>query len=143
MEQASDLRQTAEKLLGRDHFAAENGIALLEFRPGFARARMELSQRHRNGFGAVQGGAIYTLADFAFAAASNAKGRLTVSSSAQVSYFRQPQGSFLTAEAAEVSAGNRLCTYNVDVFDENGALAARCTVNGYITSKRLEEAGEA
>ncbi len=143
MEQASDLRQTAEKLLKRDRFAAENGISLLEFRPGYARARMQLSQRHRNGFGAVQGGATYTLADFTFAAASNAKGRLTVSSSAHVSYFRPPQGKSLTAEAKEISAGNRLCTYNVDVFDEDGTLAARCTINGYITSKRLEEAGDA
>jgi len=44
--------------------------------PGQAEVRMPLDQRHLNGAGIVHGGAIFSLADVAFAAASNAHGTL-------------------------------------------------------------------
>jgi acyl-CoA thioesterase len=123
-------------LFEKDHFAVENGMRLIDVKPGYAQARMDISSRHRNGFGAVMGGALFTLADYAFAAASNAKGNATVSSNASISYFLPPKGQFVTAKASEVSSGRRLCTYNVDIFDEDGTLVARYTCNGYIKKQK-------
>ena len=59
-----------------DRFATGIGIELLEVKEGYARARMEVSERHLNAAGVMQGGAIFTLADYAFAACSNSHGTL-------------------------------------------------------------------
>ena len=130
-----DMKKIFE-LFKKDRFAVENGMELVAVEPGSAEARMEISGRHLNGYGSVMGGALFTLADYAFAAASNAKGSATVSSSAAISYFHPPKGNFIVAKAAEISGGHRLCTYNVDLFDGEGTLVARYTCNGYITSKK-------
>lgn len=121
-----------------DRFATENGVKLEYVQPGSACARMKITERHLNSLGAVMGGAIFTLADYAFAAAMNAKGGVCVSSSANINYFRPPKGDYLVAEAKEVSSGRKLCTCDVDVFDEYGTLVARYTGNGYFKNESIE-----
>ena len=51
----------------RDAFAQFLGIELTDMGPGHARAEMELCERLQNGAGVAHGGAVFTLADFAFA----------------------------------------------------------------------------
>lgn len=120
------------RALGNDRFAAHIGIKLVRVEVGYALAQMEISDKHLNGVNLVQGGAIFTLADYAFAAASNSKGQVTVSVNANMSFFSSPKGKILTAEAQEVSTSKKLCSYNVDVFDEGKKLVARLAVMGYI-----------
>jgi len=57
------------RIFARDRFAAANGVRLLEAGPGLARACLRLRPSHLNGVDVVQGGAVFTLADFAFAVA--------------------------------------------------------------------------
>lgn len=57
--------------LKNDHFAVRSGVELLEIKPGYAKARMLVTPEHLNGGGVCQGGALFTLADLAFAAAAN------------------------------------------------------------------------
>ena len=54
-----------------DLFARHTGIELRDVGPGWAKASMKIQPCHFNGARTVHGGAIFTLADFAFAAASN------------------------------------------------------------------------
>lgn len=122
------------KFVEKDRFAAYVGIKLIKVDSGYAVAQMEITDNHLNGVNLVQGGAIFTLADFAFAAASNSKGFVTLGINANISYFKSPEGKLLTAEATEVSSQKRLCGYNVDVFDENNDLVARFHATGYIKS---------
>ena len=70
----TSIRRPFKQIFANDRFAARCGIELLAVSPGQARARMSLRPDHLNGLGSVQGGAIFTLADFAFAAASNSHG---------------------------------------------------------------------
>jgi len=120
------------RFVKNDQFARFIGLELVTVEPGYAVVRMEVKPDHLNGVGSVQGGAIFTLADYAFAAACNSRGNATLGINANISYFRIPRGKVLTAEAREVSTTNRLCTYSVDVFDEDGGLIARLTATGYI-----------
>lgn len=120
------------KFVKNDKFADFIGLKLVSAECGHAVVQMEVRPHHLNGLGFVQGGAIFTLADYAFAAASNAKGSATLGIHADISYFRTARGRLLTADAKEVTSTNRLCTYNVDVFDENNELIARLTATGYI-----------
>lgn len=115
-----------------DWFAKHIGLELKHVEEGYAKVEMEIKQIHMNGVGMVQGGAIFTLADYAFAAASNSKGVLTVGINNNISYIKSPKGKKLIATAKEVSSGRKICTYTVDVTDENGELIAQMTATGYI-----------
>lgn len=118
-------------LLAKDRFAAGAGIELLETRPGYAKARMEITPAHLNGGGVCQGGAIFTLADLAFAAASNSHGGLTLGINATVNFFKSERAGFLYAEAREVYDHRRLSNCEVRVTNENGDLVATYTGTGY------------
>ena len=61
-----------------DLFAQHVGIELIEVAPGTAKARLKVCRHHLNGVGLTQGGVVFTLADLAFAAASNAYGFVAV-----------------------------------------------------------------
>jgi len=117
----------ARALLEDDRFARHCGITLVEVGPGHAKASMPVQPEHLNGAGCVQGGVYFTLADFAFAAASNGHGMLAVAATAHIAFFRAVTSGVLVAEAQEVHAGKTLATYRVEVRDEAGQLAALFT----------------
>ena len=71
--------KTLKEMLSHDRFAAEAGVELLEVREGYAKARMLVTEKHLNGGGVCQGGALFTLADLAFAAVANSRNQLTLS----------------------------------------------------------------
>lgn len=134
----SDLSEDLIKFFENDRFAFENGMKVTEIGPGWAVAEMQIEKRHLNGVGTVQGGAIFTLADLAFAAACNSYGFITVATNANITYFKPPKGQTLIARATEISRGRTLCSYNIDVFDGEESLVARFTGNGFIKKERLE-----
>lgn len=110
-----------------DRFAAYVGIKLVEVKPGYAKANMEITDKHLNAVNIVQGGVIFTLADFAFAAASNSYGQVALGINANISYFQPPKGKILIAEAKEISANKKIASYNVDIYGEDKELIARFT----------------
>lgn len=77
---------TLKEMLSADRFAAEAGVELLEISPGYAKARMKVTEKHLNAGGVCQGGALFTLADLAFAAVANSRGRLTLSLNANITF---------------------------------------------------------
>ena len=111
----------------KDQFAAFVGIKLVEARPGYAKASLELTGNHLNAVGVVQGGVIFTLADFAFAAASNSRGQVSLGINANISYFRAPKGKTLTAVAKETFLNHKLANYTVQIFDETEGIIAQFT----------------
>ena len=108
----------------RDRLAALLGIELVEAAPGMAVVRMTLREDHHNALGIAHGGAIFSLADFAFAVASNAHGRAAVAINVSISYMKAVSTGTLTARAEEVTATNRLGTYLIRVTDEEDNLVA-------------------
>lgn len=108
----------------RDAFAKLCGIELVSMSPGHAIARMKIGPQHFNGYGTVQGGAIFTLADLAFAGASNAHGKVAVGINVSITYMKAAKSGTLQAEARELSVNPKLATYTVDVTDDNKDLVA-------------------
>lgn len=127
-----DCMETSKRVVAEDKFAQYTGIRLVEVKPGYAKASLDVEEKHLNGVGFVQGGVIFTLADFAFAAASNEGENPTLGINAAISYIKGPRGKVITAEAKKISATNRLCTYEVSVYDQDGGLAAKMLSTGYI-----------
>jgi acyl-CoA thioesterase len=113
-----------KSFLRGDKFAGLCAIELLEVSPGFARAKMTLDDRHLNGNGTVQGGAIFTLADFAFAAASNSHGTVAVGINVSISFMKAALAGTLWAEAREISKNFKIGSYTVEVKDDQGEMVA-------------------
>jgi len=107
-----------------DLFARHSGIELLEVEPGMARARMKIAPYHFNGANTVHGGAIFTLADFVFAVASNSRGSMAMGINTSISFVKAALSGILYAEAEEQSRSAKLATYTVNVTDDNGELVA-------------------
>ena len=87
------------RFFGRDRFAAGAGIRLVECGPGRAVARMALRPGHLNGVDVAQGGAVFTLADFAFAVACNSHGPVALAIDVSVSFLAATRRGTLTATA--------------------------------------------
>lgn len=121
----------------QDCFATANGAVIDSVEEGYAKCSMELKETHRNALGEVMGGAIFTLADFAFAVASNWNKNPQVSLSASITFLGRARGTRLIAEAHKVKEGKKTCYYEVTVCDELGNQVAHVTSNGFV----LERAG--
>jgi acyl-CoA thioesterase len=108
----------------RDQFAKYVGLELLEAAEGRAKVRLKIQQHHLNGVNIVHGGAIFSLADFAFAVASNSHGTLALGINANISYVKASSGGVLTADAVEVAINSKLATYQINITNEKGDLIA-------------------
>ena len=92
---------------------------------------MEIKPEHLNGGGVCQGGAIFTLADLAFAAATNSHARLTLSITSSINFFKAESKGFLYAEAHEAFSHKRLANCEVRITNEAGDLIATFNGTGY------------
>lgn len=128
---AHDL-QAIKHRFENDRFAASSGVVLVELRPGYAKASLEVEPRHLNNVGTVQGGAIFTLADFAFGVACKTGGRSAVAVSTSLSFLRPTRSGTLIAEATEVSRSRRLSMCTVRVTNETEELVALFQGTAYI-----------
>ncbi len=122
---------TLKEFFLRDRFAVSIGAELLEIRQGYARARMLVTPDHLNGAGFCQGGAIFTLADLAYAAAVNSHLTLTVAISTNITYVSNVSEGYIYAEAKEVVNHPRAPFTEVRVTGEEGQLLAVFTSTGY------------
>lgn len=130
MENKEDLEK-AREFFYKDIYAAETtGCVLEEVGESYAKCTLELSGKHRNGYGAVMGGAIFTLADFTFAVASNFNKTPTVSVTSQISFLSSSKGTKLIAESKLVKDGRTTCFYEVNVVDDLGKPIALVTFTG-------------
>jgi len=109
----------------RDRYAQLSDIELLEVNEGKAVTRMQISQKHLNGVDTAQGGAIFTLADLAFAGACNSHGTVAVAVNVNISFLKAVfDGDTLTATAREVSCSKRLSNVTVEVTNQKGDLVS-------------------
>ncbi|MBR4416218.1 MAG: PaaI family thioesterase [Victivallales bacterium] len=114
-----------------DGFASANGIILEELDDAHALTSVILTHNHRNALGGVMGGAIFTLADFAFAALSNQLHMGTVAQQISINYLSAPKGDRLIAKAVCRKNGRNSCVINVDVTDDTGRDIAQFVGTGF------------
>ena len=113
-----------------DRFAAMSGAELTEVGSGYAKARLLVGDCHLNGAGICQGGAVFTLADLAFAAAVNSHGQVTVSVTANITFCHAAKKGWLYAEAREIVNHPRLPYVEVTVTDQEANIIAVMTSSG-------------
>ena len=116
---------TAQEFFKNDLFAENAGVVLLEVRKGYSKAKLEIKAEHLNAGARTQGGAIFTLADLALAAAANSHGTLAFSLSSTITFLRASgPGDTLFAEARERYIGRSTGCYQVDITNQDGELIA-------------------
>ena len=93
--------------------------------------------KHLNAGGVCQGGALFTLADLAFAAVANSRGRLTLSLNANITFLRAISEGYVYAEATETFNHGRVPFIEVRLVDEQQQLIAVLTSSGYRKSEEL------
>ncbi len=124
--------EEARVIFSKDLYATKlSGIEIDEIGKDYAKCSMRLTENHKNAYGGVMGGAIYTLADFAFAVASNyEKEQATVSLSSQASFMAATAGDTLFAEAKLLKDGKRNNFFEVTVTDNLNKLVAIVAFTG-------------
>ncbi len=122
----------------KDRFAAVNGIQLVEIREGYARAEMTVTDKHLNGGNVCQGGALFTLADLAFAAVTNSHGQLTFGIQSSIVFSKSAmEGDRLTAVATETVNHHKLPYCEVQIRNQQDELIAVFTGLAYRKKEQL------
>ncbi len=121
-----------QSIVTNDQFALFIGAQLVSVEEGRAVARLTVDKHHLNGAGVCMGGVLFTLADWAFAAAANSHNILTLTTGANMTYISSAKaGDVLTAEAIEVANHHRLPYAEVRITNQAGTLIAVYTASGY------------
>ena len=102
--------EIAREFFYKDKFAVDTGVTLDELSEDHAICSLVVTDNHRNAYGGVMGGVIFTLADFAFAVLSNQIHQLTVAQQVDIHY---------------------LSIVNVDISDDTGRDVAQFIGTGF------------
>ncbi|MBP1908349.1 PaaI family thioesterase [Methanolobus bombayensis] len=127
-----------QRYFAQECFASNSGMKLTEVSKGYAKAEMKIERKHLNVLETVHGGAIFTLADMVFAAASNSYGNVAVAINADISFVKAATEGTLYAEAKETSINPKISTYVVNVTDDRGDIVAIFNGMTYRKKNRLK-----
>jgi acyl-CoA thioesterase len=117
--------KSAELFMQKDSLARHLGINLIEVKPGYARATLKVKPELLNGVNVTHGGAIFSLADVVFAAASNSHGPVALALNVNIHFLKTTtEGIILTATAREENLTRKTGLYRMEVKDEGGDLVA-------------------
>lgn len=123
-----------EKVRGifrNDRFATEMGAVIDDIGDYYAKCSLVLTGSHKNAVGGIMGGVYFTLADFAFAVASNWQQQGVVGLNCDASFIGVPKTERIIAEAKLIKDGRTICCYNVEIKDEVGTPVAAVKCIGF------------
>ena len=131
--------ETARRVFSRDRYAELSGIDIVEAAEGYCKARMHIEDKHLNSVDVVHGGALFTLADLAFAVASNSRGQVALAINAHITYLQAARAGVLYAVATEVDQPKKLGAYEVVVSDQNDRVIATFSGMVYRKKQRIKD----
>lgn len=131
IDEKTDL-ELVKKFFTNDKFVDLAGIEIDSVSEENAVVSAKIDTRHQNANGFVQGGMLYTLADFAFAVLSNYKHPATVTQCGNISYLRPAQGERITATARELERAGHNTVCEVRIQDDKAQTVAIAHFNGFV-----------
>ena len=127
------------KFFEGDKFAIEAGIEIIEVNEDRAVVRAYIGPKHLNANGCVQGGMLYTIADFAFAVLGNFRHPITVTQCGSISYVAAAYTGVVTATATETVRRGHNTVSDVVVADADGNTVCVCRFNGFVKDTDRDE----
>ncbi|HPS57038.1 MAG TPA: hydroxyphenylacetyl-CoA thioesterase PaaI [Spirochaetota bacterium] len=110
------IAELKQKFESGDLFPKSLGIELVELEPGRAVVAMTVTESMANFHGTAHGGALFTLADTAFALSCNSHGTPAVALSVTMDYMAPARpGDRLVAVAEEAQRTKRTGSYHITV----------------------------
>lgn len=140
MENNSDklARDVYEKMMSKDHCSKWMGIKPVLVEEGHCILKMKVKKDMLNGFGMLHGGMAYSLADSAFAFASNSYGRMAISIQGSMNFHKSAkQGEVLLAEAKLLNLSYKMADFDVNIINEDGDIYYQFRGTVYRTSKEI------
>ena len=119
--------EEAREHFKKDKFASSAGMQIDDMTENTSSCSMLLTEAHKNAYGGVMGGVIFTLADFAFAVVANQIHNLSVASQVSINYLSAPKGEKLIAKAKSIKEGRTTTIITVEVYDDTGRYVALFT----------------
>ena len=113
-----------EAVMGLDAYARHSGCEVLRAEPGYAEVRLPVGPEVLNGHGNLHGGALFTLADYAAALASNLCDHPTMAVNGSIAYLSAVRGGHVVAKARTVKNGRRMTFQLVEIYDAEERLVA-------------------
>ena len=112
--------EEARQFFKNDRFATNAGMQIDDYGDDWSVCSVVLTDDHKNAYGGVMGGAIFTLADLAFAVTANNIHSLSVASQVSINYLSAPKGSSLIAKAKCIKDGKTTSVITVSISDDTG-----------------------
>ncbi|MDH4117625.1 MAG: hotdog fold thioesterase [Acidimicrobiia bacterium] len=120
-------------MIAADRYASHLGMRLVPDADAVV-VEMTVGDEHQNFLGTTHGGAVFSLADCAFALASNVAGARAVAIDTHlVLTGGSPLGDVLTARAEETTRGRSLGTYRIKVSRSDGRVIGLFTGTVHIS----------
>jgi acyl-CoA thioesterase len=118
-------QRCADAMYARDRASQILGMRIDAVGPGYAKLSMSVLAEMINGHASAHGGAIFSLADSAFAFACNSRDVATVAQHCSITFVSPGrEGERLTAECREVNLSGRFGVYDCTVTGEDGRVVA-------------------
>jgi len=128
-----DLAKITERFAADKYATEVTGIEIIEVRENYAKAKLVVEPKHMNAFGIMQGGVLFTLADFTFAVAINGdKEDITVAIECHISFLKPVTEGTLYAESQLISESRSLKAYDVTITNEQGDIIAKFHGRGFM-----------
>jgi acyl-CoA thioesterase len=119
-----------------DKFARHLGMQIVEVSKGYAKTKLTIQQDFLNGLDFAHGGAIFSLADYAFALASNTKEESGLAINANINFIKPAVvKEEIFAQVREISRSRKLGTYQGMVTNKDGAILAQFQAMAYLKEK--------
>ncbi|WP_085505399.1 hydroxyphenylacetyl-CoA thioesterase PaaI [Thalassobacillus devorans] len=129
------MKEAIVERVSKDPYARFLGIEIDRVGEGEAEVSMSITENMMNFHGAANGGVLFSLADVAFAIASNSYGQTAVGINVNMNYMRAGMlGDKIIATASEESKNPKLGLYRMVVRNEAGELLA--TADGMVYRKK-------
>ncbi|HTC30640.1 MAG TPA: hydroxyphenylacetyl-CoA thioesterase PaaI [Candidatus Acidoferrum sp.] len=117
--------QCAQAMYSRDRASQSAGMTIDAVAPGYAKLSMTLVDAMINGHHTAHGGAIFALADSAFAFACNSRNVASVAQHCSITFVTPGrEGERLLAECRETNLTGRFGIYDVTVTGGDGRVVA-------------------
>ena len=111
----------------KDRFAKLLGFEIVEIKEGYAKVEANIQDTHLNAADVLHGGYLFSLADYAFAIASNSKNNLSLAINANITFHKSISKGKIEATAKEIKDGKNIASYEIIIQDENANLLATFT----------------
>lgn len=128
-----DIAEITKRFKADQYAVGLTGIEIVDVKDNYVKTQLVVEAKHMNALGIMQGGALFTLADFTFAVAINAEQRGTaVAIECQMSFLKPVTAGILYAESSIISRSRSLVACDITITNAEEEIIAKFHGRGFV-----------